>query len=178
MSTFWTFHINNCVSTWNGATTSSTVCNETQSCPWPLTSPETLWLHLPPAYCCCYGVFPEVTHDNHKHVRKVQCKNGRVAFSSSRFQAPDAATGEHTALHLIAATGLSCWEALPSWVAMCQLYPIPTYLSLSVWLRQPHLPQHLRPLLHHEGPFVGVRADVTVMLWKQSEHSGRQSSLH
>lgn len=45
--------------------------------------------------------------------------------------------------------------------------PFTTYLSLAVWLRQPHLPQHLRPLLHHEGPFVGVRADVTVMLWKQ-----------
>lgn len=71
----------NCVCIWNSATTSSMVCTKTQSCPWPLTSPETLWLHLPPAYCCCccYGVFPEVTHDNHKHITQEQCTNGCVA---------------------------------------------------------------------------------------------------
>lgn len=40
----------------------------------------------------------------------------------------------------------------------------PVYLFLPVRLRQSHLSQHLRPLLHHQGPFVGVRADVTVVL--------------
>lgn len=39
-----------------------------------------------------------------------------------------------------------------------------THLFFSVWLRESHLSEHLRPLLHHQGPLVGVRTDVTVML--------------
>lgn len=63
-------------------------------------------------------------------------------------------------------------------VLRCQVLkfsPFPNYLSLPVWLRQPHLSQHLRPLLHHEGPFVSVRADIAVMLWKQTENNGYNS---
>lgn len=42
------------------------------------------------------------------------------------------------------------------------------YLSLSVWFWQPHLSEHLRPLLHHQGPFVGVCTDIAVMLEKET----------
>lgn len=43
-----------------------------------------------------------------------------------------------------------------------------THLSLPIRLGQTHLPEHLRPLLHHQRPLVRVRADVAVVLKDQS----------
>jgi hypothetical protein len=40
----------------------------------------------------------------------------------------------------------------------------PPHLFLPVRLGQPHLSEHLRPLLHHQSPLIRVGRDVAVML--------------
>lgn len=42
-----------------------------------------------------------------------------------------------------------------------------TYLSVPFGTGQPHLPQHLGPLLHHQRPLICVRRDVTVVLGEE-----------
>ena len=43
-----------------------------------------------------------------------------------------------------------------------------THLSVPLCAGQPHLPQHLRPLLHHQRPFVRVGGDIAVVLRNQA----------
>lgn len=44
--------------------------------------------------------------------------------------------------------------------------PQMTYLSFPLCFCQPHLPQHLRPLLHHKSSLISICWNITIMLQK------------